>query len=66
MPNTQIIPLKEAVLCLDCSCFTSSKGNTCDFCQSTALMLMAPIFNRRVEIPEDGRGLSEIFVRMEC
>jgi hypothetical protein len=36
-----MIPLKSAVLCLDCETISQGRNNRCDFCSSRALLSLA-------------------------
>lgn len=44
--KTSMIPLVNAVLCLDCNCVTDA-NRECPACSSRALMNLSSVLNRR-------------------
>jgi hypothetical protein len=58
MKNIQVIPLNEAAFCVDCCCFTNSKGSECENCRSQALLAMAPVMGRKRETDYEKVGVN--------
>jgi rRNA maturation endonuclease Nob1 len=46
------LPLKFAVLCLDCETVSHGRGNQCELCGGRALLSLACVLNRVVQAEE--------------
>jgi hypothetical protein len=55
--NKSVIPLEQAVLCLDCSCI-SDANRECPACSSRALLNLSAVLNRSADLSERGIAYS--------
>jgi hypothetical protein len=71
LPDTQIIPLANAVFCLDCELISSSRGDECPACRSRSLVNLARMLGGSLLAHRAGRfqqgesGLFDISITVE-
>jgi rRNA maturation endonuclease Nob1 len=45
--NLVLLPLRSAVLCVDCNTVSSAPGNSCPACGSPSLMSLSAVLDRK-------------------
>jgi hypothetical protein len=70
-PDATVLPLWNAVFCLDCECISSSQGDECSACKSRSLVSLARMLggsllaHRAQHVQEWEGGLFDITITLE-
>lgn len=59
MSNLTLLPLRSAVLCVNCDWISNARGSYCPACGSPSLMTLSTILNRTVA-PEVERAMEVV------